>query len=157
MAVTPALLLVILPLVAFESTWHANKRVFSESSAFPGALRRLIRSQGSGFDGPPETVILDNRTCSSWKFYTTLHPGVRRWLPANFERRLDPHCMNRLSSRAIRELVRADDRRVWLILNMARSIRLFRDGAPEGLAVTERIEVKLGGELTELVVAVRRR
>lgn len=153
----PVLVIVLLPLVAFEKSWHANKRIFSESSAFPSALRRLLRSQGAEFAGPPETVILDNRTCGSWKFYTNLHPGVRRWLPSDLDNRLSPKCMNRLTSQAIRERVRDEDRRVWLILNMGRSIRLFSDGAPRGLEVTERIEVKLGDELTELVVAVRPR
>jgi hypothetical protein len=151
-------LFVVVPLLAFESTWHGNKRVFSESSAFPRALQGLLRRQGPDYAGPTETVLLDNRTCSAWKFYTRLHPGVLRSLPADFERRLNPECVNTLTHRSVRAQVRSDRRRVWLISNRWSSLWRFSDGdAPSGVAFSERMEAKLGGDLTELVLAAEPR
>jgi hypothetical protein len=153
LALVPSALLVFLPFVAFESTWHASKRIFSESSAFPRALRRLLERQGANYQGPPETVILDNRTCTGWKFYTQLHPGTLRWLPKDLDKRLSTYCRNTLSSKFVRGVVHEEGKRVWLMANAGSSIRSYEEGVPGGLVVTERIELRYGGDLTDLVLA----
>lgn len=153
LALLPSALLVLLPFVAFESTWHANKRIFSESSAFPRALRRLLERQGENYRGPAETVLLDNRTCGGWRFYTQLHPGTLRWLPKDLDQRLSPHCRNSLGTKFVRGFVQEENRRVWLMANAGSSIRTYDDGIPGGLVVTERIELRYGGDLTDLVLA----
>jgi hypothetical protein len=153
LALVPSALLVFLPFVAFESTWHASKRIFSESSAFPRALRRLLDRQGADYQGPPETVLLDNRTCTGWKFYTQLHPGTQRWLPKDLDKRLSTHCRNTLSSKFVRGVVQEEGKRVWLMANASSSIRSYEEGVPGGLVVTERIELRYGGDLVDLVLA----
>jgi len=153
LALLPAALIVFLPFVAFESTWHASKRIFTESSAFPRALRRLLARQGADYKGPPETVLLDNRTCAGWKFYTQLHPGTARWLPKDLDKRLNPHCRNSMSTRFVRQLVHEEGRRVWLMANASSTLRAYEDGPPGGLKVTARIELRYGGDLTDLVLA----
>jgi hypothetical protein len=152
LAVVPALVFVVAPFVAFETSWHANKRVFSESSAFPSALQGLLQRQGPDFRGPPETVLLDSRTCPGWRFYTQHHPGVRKWLPEDFEQRLSPSCRRKLSPRFVRSQVKEAEGRVWVMANARSSIRRYDDEVPRGLKVTERIELRFGGELTDLVL-----
>ncbi len=152
-ALAPSALLVFLPFVAFESTWHASKRIFTESSAFREHSAACSSARARTIRSPPETVLLDNRTCGGWKFYTQLHPGTLQWLPKDLDKRLSTYCRNTLTTKFVRGFVQDEGKRVWLMANAGSSIRTYEEGIPGGLVVTQRIELRYGGDLTDLVLA----
>lgn len=154
-AFVPALGLVVAPFVAFETTWHANKRVFSESSALPQAMHEVLTLQG-GKSRSRELLILDSRGCSAFKFYTRYHPGFKRSLPRDFSRRLRPSCTE-ISPSRLRRVVQeesGENRRVWMILGWSRSFEKYADEVPSGVRLVHRVPITMGGSLTNLVLGL---
>lgn len=155
-ALAPALAFVILPFVSFETTFHGTKRVFSETSAFPRALREALALPEASSGPKPEVLLLDARTCSSFRFYTNNHPGTAPYLPPGFHERFRQQCAD-MPPVKLQRLVQEQGkrgRRVWMILGAASSFERYRDEVPPGIRLVHRIPVSIAGSLTNLVLVL---
>jgi len=76
----PVGLLVLLPLFAFEKTWHARKEMLTVTSpsSFPEALKELLSQQEPIYSGRREKLIVDTMGCDPFRYYTKYNPAFSR-------------------------------------------------------------------------------
>lgn len=151
----PTLVLVILPLFAFERTWHATKGTsdMTMTSRFPDAMKAAIDLQGRAYRGPREALVTDNYGCAVWNFYIEYHPTISKTLAPELKRRFDHRC-RRLAPEVLREVRRElkdNGGRVWIIATDQIVIRDFDRKWPADLVKTEISRI---GEDTHLVLGV---
>jgi hypothetical protein len=123
LAHVPTAILVILPIALLERTWHSRKRTFTHSSSFPSVLERLSRMPPPHRPERRELLLLDQRSCEPWRYYTQYHPTHGPKYAARLEASYDVRCeKNDLTiTDAIREGV-ASHRRVWTVLHTPRPL-----------------------------------
>ncbi|HTU63763.1 MAG TPA: hypothetical protein VMF89_35105, partial [Polyangiales bacterium] len=119
----PALLLLLLPLLAFERDWHRSKHFVAANCPIWPIVSGLQELQSTAYSGPPEPLVLDAYTCKVWEYYFGLHPQHQR-LGEELSRRFVKSCggfKNLASSNALidRSAARAHGERVWVALSGA--------------------------------------
>jgi len=120
-ALSPTLLLVLLPLALFERRWHAHKQTFTYDSTFPRVLDWLVDAKPISPGGPREVVVLDRRSCDPWRYYTTYHPRVSKRVAADLARKYVFKC-SKDDAKLPQDLL-ADailGRRSWVVLHVTR-------------------------------------
>lgn len=152
----PVAALVLLPLFAFERTWHKDKEAtsFTAPSFLPQAVDALIELQGATYDGPPEWLVLDTSACAAWKYYTRIHPNHER-LTSRTGGRFTDRCLAHAGRtlRLVRESLNQAPR-VWVIYSDGRTFEsLERELARLHLKV---FASQLVGDGGGLVVGVTR-
>ena len=139
----PVAVLVVLPLVLFERSWHEHKRTFTYDSTFPRAIERLASAAPASPGSEPELVVLDRRSCDPWRYYTTYHPRVSRRVSAALARKYVVKCAAK-DTDLPRELLTgtAPGRRRWTVLHVTRPFdKMMRGGRFGGLRVVTREDV----------------
>jgi hypothetical protein len=152
----PVLLLVFLPLAAFERYWHQKKGSsnMTNTSYFPEALRTMVKLQASGYRGAKEPLVVDVTGCSVWKYYTKYNPVVSKELTPLLNRRFEYRCSSLLRSvlRDVHHRLRDHDR-VWLIASNPHVVEGINEQWPENL---RRAEVVRFGRDTQVVLAIEK-
>jgi 4-amino-4-deoxy-L-arabinose transferase-like glycosyltransferase len=139
-AICPSVCLVIAPLLAFESDFHATKTVpaVAGTSAMPDAMRRLAALKGFGEVGDQkEPLLLDGSACACFLYYTTLHPGYRR-MTAKITADFEPICSrnSRRTLGAARSYLRNGAAQAWILFEDASLESLAPNLTRKGLNVT---------------------
>ncbi|HEX3598416.1 MAG TPA: glycosyltransferase family 39 protein, partial [Polyangiaceae bacterium] len=151
----PAGALVLVPLFAFERTWHSRKATYTTSADFPHVMRELLFLQGAGYAGPPETLIADNSSCQPWQYYMKYHPTTARTLGPSLRRRFELSCVprrQRMLGVARQELTKAS--RVWLLASKETVTKPLEQSWPDDL---ERdVHVWIGHKDHLLIAATRK-
>jgi hypothetical protein len=117
-ALLPAAVLVLAPLAAFERHWHATKRAFAREGHMLETLARLqaLRRPHHGHAAGREPLLIDDRLCDQFEYYTELHPDAAE-LRARVDSLFIPTC--------VRDAARMPDMiaaaassgdRVWIIV-----------------------------------------
>jgi hypothetical protein len=126
----PATLVVFLPLIAFERTWHRDKEAisFTAPSYLPQAIEAAIALQGPDFSGPPDSLVIDSSGCAAFKYYTQIHPD-HQLLSNRLARRFATRCIGRPGHAlaTVRTLLAQGERRVWLIFSDGRALDSIQD------------------------------
>ncbi|HWA76161.1 MAG TPA: glycosyltransferase family 39 protein [Polyangiaceae bacterium] len=147
----PTVALVLVPLLAFERTWHHHK---SGGGEFIKGVNALIDLQGKDYNGGRETLILDGYLCVVWRYYQLYHPGHRE-LFRDLNHRFRKQCVKPWTQPVMARAKHVPGReRFWLLLAKNQEMQLFTDGAPRGYQVLASRDIEQG---QTLAVALRRR
>jgi hypothetical protein len=118
----PALLLVLLPIALFESTWHEKKLAFTYESRFPDVLKELIARRSP--EDEKETLIFDRRSCHSYRYYSQFDAVGSRLYGPPLAERYEVSCVGN-DDRQIATLVRQNltiSRSVWLVIHSGKPV-----------------------------------
>jgi hypothetical protein len=155
----PAAVLVLLPLFAFEKTWHRQKEMRSMAfpSAFSDALKALVQQQGRHTSHHREPLVIDTYGCQPFRYYTKYHP-LSQTLGKEVLSRFVLKCSggkDRAQSvlAATRRALRKDDR-VWILASHDDVIEAMDRSWPDDL---EKVAlVRVGGNIHVVVGAKRK-
>jgi hypothetical protein len=150
----PVLLLVILPLLSFERTWHRLKEA-TPSGGVLYAAQALLELQGATRPEKPEPLILDGWARDPWNYYSRTNPRNRE-LFQELRWRVKPHSSGAFSIAPLslaRKVLGHDMGRFWLVVANPTHISQLREGIPRGYRVVAR---KLVQDDLALVVALQR-
>jgi len=90
LALVPAVVLVVLPLVLFDRWWNARKRALAYDSEMPRVLEQLTTER------PPlrgrVNLVLSRRACEPYEYYATVHPATSRRYNKELKRTYSVHC-----------------------------------------------------------------
>ncbi|HWP08945.1 MAG TPA: hypothetical protein VNN72_24545 [Polyangiaceae bacterium] len=114
----PVLCFVVIPLVAFERDWHAQKIWGGHESGFADLSKALDKARPPRSGGPREPLVLDEQVCSVFDYYLSLQPDYRHFA-RTFERRFSKTCAGNPLDTALHAATR---HRVWLALSDSRKI-----------------------------------
>jgi hypothetical protein len=159
----PTAVLVLLPLFAFERTWHRDKEAltFTAPSFLPQAIEAAVSLQGATYGGPAEWLVIDSSACAAWKYYTQIHPDHER-----LSNRLSDRFMNKCMTHpgrtlnTARALLAAGAPRAWVIYSDGRAIdAVQREASRLHLRATiiQGVGVGDGGVVAAVTRASRRR
>jgi hypothetical protein len=144
LAPVPALLLIVLPLIAFERSWHRTKRGLAHDGYFPRTLARILQVRKREGSPRPEPLLLSSRVCPQWEYYTKIHPSGPR-LRAAADKWFVAWC---LDDEALGPTIVAAARRtprVWTMLQGdALTTAVIEEAKDRGLVVDQRV---MGGSL----------
>ncbi|HTQ08242.1 MAG TPA: hypothetical protein VMI54_30520 [Polyangiaceae bacterium] len=138
----PVSVLVVLPLVLFERSWHEHKRTFTYDSTFPQALAWLASKDPISPAAPPELVVLDRRSCDPFRYYTRYSPRVSRRVLAAIARKYVVKCStdDKLLPRDL--LAEGTVGRRFTVLHVTRPFdKMMRRGRFGNLRVVQRQDV----------------
>jgi hypothetical protein len=139
---TPVLLLVVLPLALFETSWHEHKRTFTYDSTFPRAIELLARTEPAEPAAAPELLVLDRRSCDPWRYYTTYHPRVSRRYAAAIAQKYVVKCAVKDTDLPRELLANTAAKRRWTVLHVTRPFdKMMRSGRFGGLREVARSDV----------------
>lgn len=153
----PASVFVLLPLFAFERTWHGKKEMLTltNPTEFPTAFKELLSLQGADYSGPREKILVDNMGCDPWRYYTRYQPSFSKVWGSQLRRRFAFRCTGGPDrAAALTNFARKTLRkhpRVWILATDDRVIEDFDRNWPEDLKkdVFERV-----GDNQHLILAV---
>jgi hypothetical protein len=140
LAAVPALVIVFVPIVAFEGVWHARKQAFTYDSKIPQLLERLAKI---GEGKPRSPLILDRRSCDPWRFYTQFHPKVSAQFKEALTEGYEAHCLKNDATIPDELLRYATTRQaVWIVLHVGHGVdKMVRNGTLAPLYRISRFEV----------------
>jgi hypothetical protein len=155
LAFAPVGLLVIVPLLTFERTWHSRKvSWFTYQSYFPQSLELLTKLAPPGEH--PETVVFDGMGCSCWGYYAR-HQRAREVIQ-EMKRRFVTRCVRQqgaLVARAVELL--EEERRVWIVTNDDRQVAPVLEGIPPGYQITHKAIIPPSALVVSIERAPRKR
>jgi hypothetical protein len=152
----PVALLVLLPLFAFEKTWHRDKEMLSVTapSGFPEALETLLRLQGH-HSGRREKIVMDTHGCEPYRFYTKYHP-LSKTLGAEIRRNFELRCSGgkdrTLAILSTARRVLRKEPRVWILATHDGVIQDLDQSWPDDL---EKVALARIGENVHLIIGVK--
>jgi hypothetical protein len=140
LAPIPTLVVVILPLLAFERVWHSRKLAFTYDSRFPRLIERLVDLRQSRGKAP---LILDRRSCPLWRFYTMYHPRTSAAYTPLLTQSYEPICLTDDSKIPATLAETATTKQaVWIVLHVGHGIdQLYRERGLRDLYRISRFEV----------------
>jgi hypothetical protein len=152
----PAGLLVLLPLLVFEKTWHRQKEMLSMTrpAAFPDALEELLRLQGP-HSGRREQLVMDTYGCQPYRYYTKYHP-LSKTLGKKILHRFELRCSGRKDRTAAvlaatRRALRRDAR-TWILASHDGVIEDLDQSWPDDL---EKVALSRIGANTHVLIGVK--
>lgn len=121
----PALLLVLVPALAFEPQWHTEKRYFASHGSMPDTVEQLgaLRRQGQLTATP--RIVADPQLCDPWRYYSEYHPYYSTLL-SGLKVQLKCETGGPAKLRAARQWLEAGEREVWLLVIRPRTVEAQR-------------------------------
>jgi hypothetical protein len=115
--ILPASLLVVFPLLFFESSFPPpTKRAFTRTSAFPDLVAWLASQPAKARGAPKPVVVLAHGTCDPWRYFIGYHPKTRH-LKKKLERNFEARCVDDSDAIAgeLRRGIAKTSGSVWLV------------------------------------------
>lgn len=108
----PTALLVLLPLLTVGRSNHSRKQSDTANAVYQEAAQELLELQGS--NSRRSELVLDEPSCSPWRYYAHYHPSKER---TQLAARFRPHCGKSYEGmvRVARELLTTAKSRVFLL------------------------------------------
>ena len=134
-ALSPAALLVVIPLLWFEDGWGATKRGMTYTTRFPEVVVWLAKQRRER-SGRPEVLLVDRRSCDMWRYYAGLNPELAPLRPAlrGFEMRCVSN--DRSLVRATKKTLRSEEPPVWALFNVRQVTKAAIEAAKQEATVS---------------------
>jgi hypothetical protein len=128
----PAGLLVALPFLTVGRSNHSRKESDTAHAVYQQAAQHLLNLQGS--KAPRSELVLDEPSCSPWRYYAHYHPSKQQ---TNLAARFRPHCGKSFEGmvKTAREVLTTSKSRVFLLAAGDQQMAKLREQMPIALHV----------------------
>jgi len=155
----PATVMVILPLLLFEKTWHSRKEAYwmAAASWIEDAAGELLTLQAQGANGRTELLVIDHYACHPLRYYTNFDPSTKDTMGVEFSKRFRLTSCIGNPKRMFKEIRKALDRgdeRAWMLVGSDVIIKKIDRTWPRDL---EQIAGMRVGDGAHMVVGVKKR
>ena len=155
----PATVMVLLPLLLFEKTWHSRKEAYwvAAASWVEQGAGELVTLHARSPNDRRELLVTDHHAFHTLRYYTTFDPSTKDTLGTELSKRFGTPALIGNPKKMFKEIRKALDRgdeRAWMLIGSDLIIKKIDRTWPRDLEQFETIRL---GDGAQMVVGVRKR